>query len=523
MSNLKSLIGLAVAMIGIISSAEAESIRLALASEHQSMDPHYSRTSPNQNTAAQIFETLVRIDENMQRQPALAVSWQNIDALTWDINLRDGVRFHDGSTFDAQDVITSIARIPKVKGSPAPFISSVSAISTIEALDDLTIRVVTHKPTPSLMSDLGSVYILPSELGDSIPSADFDSGKATIGTGPYRFVSWIPNESLILAGNTAYWGGAPAYSDVTIRYIPNAAARVATLLAGDVDAVDKVPPSDVKVIEQRDGLKTVTSVSGRMVYLHLDSARRVTPHITAKDGGEIPNPLRDARVRKALSLMIDRAMIVSRIQNGLAEVTNQMVPPGFGGYNAAISAPEVDLKEAKRLLTQAGYKDGFKLTLHGPNDRYVNDAKVLQAISQLFARAGLDSTVQAMPKNIYFKSASAQKFSLFLVGFGTTSGNSLRGLRQVISSHNKEAGTGTFNRRRFSSTAFDAEVEKAAASFDREARDKALARAAEIAFTEETAIIPLYFEQLVWAMKKGLHLTTTPIERTIAQNFSPDR
>lgn len=499
----------------------ADSLRLALAGEHQSMDPHFSRTSPNQNTAAHIFDTLVTIDANMQRQPALALSWQVLDDLTWEIKLRPGVTFHDGSTFDAADVISSVQRVPNVVDSPAPFTSSVSMIAAMEAVDDLTLKVTTSVPTPTLMQDIGSVYILPSELGTSIDSAAFNDGTATIGTGPYKFLSWTPNESLELAGFADHWAGAPAYSDVSIRYIPNAASRVATLLAGDVDAIDKVPPSDVATITARDGLKVTDSVSGRVIYMHMDSAREVTPHITAKDGSEIPNPLRDVRVRKALSLMIDRGQIVARILNGSGTPTGQMVPEGFIGYNPDIAVPEADVTEAKRLLAEAGYPDGFKITIHGPNDRYVNDAKVLQAISQLFARAGLDSTVEAMPKNIYFKAASKQEFSLFLVGFGTTSGDSTRGLYQVLASYDKEAGIGTFNRGRFSDAGFDAVMHAAAATFDETEQAQLLQQAAQIAFGEQQGILPLYFEQLLWASSADVSLSTQPVERTLAQQFAP--
>ncbi|AVX06065.1 oligopeptide-binding protein AppA (plasmid) [Maritalea myrionectae] len=511
----------ALVFCSLATGVSADTLRLALAGEHQSVDPHFSRTSPNQNTAAHIFDTLVTIDEAMQRQPSLAVSWKALDDLTWEIKLREGVKFHDGSDFDSADVISSVERVPNVANSPAPFTSSVSMIDTIEAVDALTLRVTTKGPTPGLMQGLGGVYILPSELGNDVASAEFDNGNAAIGTGPYKFVSWTPNESLVLDANETYWAGAPAYDDVVIRYIPNAASRVATLLAGDVDAIDKVPPADTDTIEKRDDLKVVDSVSGRVIYLHMDSDREVTPFITEKDGSEIKNPLRDARVRKALSLMLDRGRIVQSILSGKGTPTGQMVPEGFMGFNPAIDVPQADIDEAKRLLAEAGYPDGFKITIHGPNDRYVNDAKVLQAVSQLFARAGLTSEVQAMPKNVYFKSASKREFSVFLVGFGTTSGDSLRGLRQVMATYDKENGVGTFNRGRFSNEAFDELVAEASATFDEGEKAELLEQAAQIGFDQEQGILPLYFEQLIWGMDDDITLSTRPIERTLAQNFAP--
>ncbi|MCZ4283033.1 ABC transporter substrate-binding protein [Kiloniella laminariae] len=506
---------------GLVSSASADTLRLALAGEHQSVDPHFSRTSPNQNTASNIFETLVSVDEKMQMGPMLATSWQNINPTTWEIELKQGVTFHDGSTFDAADVISSVERIPNVEDSPSSFISLVSSIASIEALDAHKLKVTTKEPAPDFMEQIGGVYIIPSELGVTIKSADFDSGQATIGTGPYKFVSWTPNESLVLKANEQYWGEVPGYSDVIIRYIPNAASRVATLMAGDVDAIDQVPPSDVAVVKARDGLEVSSSISGRLIYLHLDSDREQTPFIKGSEGGEINNPLRDKRVRKALSLLIDRNRIVEHIMDGRAVPAGQMVPEGFIGFNPEIKTPAYDLEGAKALLTEAGYPDGFSLTIHGPNDRYVNDAKVIQALSQLFARGGLKSSVEAMPKSIYFKSASKREFSVFLVGFGTTSGNSSRGLEQVLSSYNKEAGIGTFNRGRFSNPAFDDVMTRATATFDDDEKEQLLKEAATIGFVEEQGILPLYFEELIWAHSNKVAYKIGPVERTLAADFRP--
>ncbi|WP_026261224.1 ABC transporter substrate-binding protein [Kiloniella laminariae] len=520
----KCVLGMALlALPGLLSSASADTLRLALAGEHQSVDPHFSRTSPNQNTASNIFETLVSVDEKMQMGPLLATSWENINPTTWEIELKQGVTFHDGSTFDAADVISSVERIPNVEDSPSSFISLVSSIASIEALSDHKLRVTTKAPAPDFMEQIGGVYIIPSELGVTIKSADFDAGKATIGTGPYKFVSWTPNESLILKANEQYWGEVPGYSDVVIRYIPNAASRVATLMAGDVDAIDQVPPSDVAVVKARDGLEISSSISGRMIYLHLDSDRDKTPFIKGMDGAEISNPLRDKRVRKALSLLIDRNRIVEHIMDGRAVPTGQMVPESFIGYNPEIPTPAYDVDGAKALLAEAGYPDGFSLTIHGPNDRYVNDAKVIQALSQLFARGGLKSSVEAMPKSIYFKSASKREFSVFLVGFGTTSGNSSRGLEQVLSSYNKEAGIGTFNRGRFSNPAFDDVMARATATFDDDEKEQLLKEAATIGFVEEQGVLPLYFEELIWAHSNRVAYKSGPVERTLAADFSPVR
>lgn len=265
-------------------AASAETLRMALKAEHPSIDPHFSRSSPGQNTASHIFEGLAGIDETLRPVPLLAESWENIDPTTWRIRLREGVSFHDGSTLDAQDVITSFERVPNVANSPASFESNVAAIATIEAEDDLTLLITTHAPAPDLIEQIGSVYILPSELGTEISSRDFDAGTAAIGTGPWRYGGWTPNERLTLTAFEGYWGDALAYSDVVIRYIPNDAGRVAALIAGDVDVIDAVPAGDVAAIEDRSGAQMVAETTGRLIYLALDSDREDSPFVSAPDG-----------------------------------------------------------------------------------------------------------------------------------------------------------------------------------------------------------------------------------------------
>ncbi|MFB2595390.1 ABC transporter substrate-binding protein [Paracoccus sp. p4-l81] len=502
-------------------TAMAETLTMALKAEHPSMDPHFSRTSPGQNTASHIFEGLTNIDENMQTVPALATEWKNTDPITWEVKLRPGVKFHDGSDFDAQDVITTAARVPKVENSAASFDSNVRMIDRIEAVDALTIRITTKTPAPNLMEQFGQVYILPSELGDTIASRDFDSGKAAIGTGPYKFVGWTPNERLTLSANDTYWGDKPAWSDVTIRYIPNDAGRVSALIAGDVDVIDAVPAGDLGAVESRSDSGIVKKTSGRMIYIGLDDDRDDSPFVKAKDGSAIKNPLKDPRVRKALSMMIDRQQISARIMDGTATPTGQIVPEGFVGYTPSVAVPTADVEGAKALLADAGLPDGFTITLHGPNDRYQNDAKILQAVSQLWARAGLTSSVEAMPKNIFFDRATKRDFSAFLIGFGTTTGDSIRGLEQVLGTYDEESGTGGFNRGRYSNPEFDKLVKAAAETFDKDERQKLLEQATEIAFVQDQAIIPLHLEQQIWALKKGLNFDARPLERTLAQDIKP--
>ncbi|MCH1999134.1 ABC transporter substrate-binding protein, partial [Achromobacter xylosoxidans] len=193
-------------------------------SEPSSMDPLFSRTGNNQAAAENIFERLVSTDENMQMRPGLALSWRVLAPDTWEIKLRPGVRFHDGTPFSADDVVFSLERAPKVPNSPAPFSGAVRSIAAVEVVDLLTLRIRTKAPTPDFMEQIGLVYMLSRHAAQGKRSEDFNSGVAAIGTGPYRFVRWQPGDSLELARNETYWGARPDFDRVVIRYIANDAA-----------------------------------------------------------------------------------------------------------------------------------------------------------------------------------------------------------------------------------------------------------------------------------------------------------
>lgn len=513
---LTSLTAILLALHG--SWAQCDTLRLGLTTEHQSIDPHFSRTSPNQNTAKHVFESLTSKGANLEPVPSLAVNWEQLDQYTWRIELRPNVRFHDGSEFDAQDVITTVDRIPNVKNSPAPYGSFVTNIKSIQTLDPLTLIVNTKTPEPDFMSTFGSLFILPSELGESLRSSEFDSGKAAVGTGPYQFVSWTPNESLVLRSFAGYWGAPPEFEDVIVRYIPNDASRVAMLMAGDIDAIDKLPPSVVSAAEARDSLRVTKAISGRVIYLHLDSDRSITPFVKGVGGENIHNPLLDARVRKALSLMIDRRAITSHIMYGFATPTAQLVPEGLLGYSPTIDV-SASPTTARALLAEAGYPDGFSLTIHGSNDRYVNDSKILQAIAQLFARNGIKVKVEVMPKNIYFTAASRRDFSVFMMGFAPGVGSSLLPMKFILGTYDPLAGFGAFNRGRYSNAEVDEMIRIASRTSDPAERERFLLAAVTRALAEDQAVIPLHFEHHLWAHDVGVAYDATLEELTLAQRF----
>jgi peptide/nickel transport system substrate-binding protein len=515
MNKTLRLAALAACMSIVASLAQAAELRVALSTEQTTMDPDFARNSPNQAMAAQFFDRLVAFDADMRQIPALAESWHEVDPTTWEIKLRRGVKFSNGAAFDAQDVIATVNRIPKIKGSPASFESSVANIETITASDPYTLRIKLKARDPRFINDLGELYITPRELAADTDSNAFNTGPAMIGTGPYKFVEWKRGEYVKMEANPYYWGKQkPHFKQVTLRFIGNGASRIAALLSGDVDLVENVPTSDLASVESNKNYKVWRKSSARMIYLNLDTAHDKTPFVTDNNGAPIANPFKDVRVRRAVAMLINKKAIVERVMRNVAEPAGQFVPEGLIGYVKGYEGVPYNPAEAKKLLAAAGYSNGFRVTVHAPNDRFQNDSQVAQAIGQLLARGGLQAQVEVMPNSVFLKRASAQEFSLFLFGFGSTSGSALRGLNQSLHTYDKDSGQGLFNRSRYSNPVFDKQIEAADSEADPAKYQAALEQATRTVM-DDVGMIPLHFEQLTWVAKKNISFKPRRDERTM--------
>ncbi|MBU0724911.1 MAG: ABC transporter substrate-binding protein [Alphaproteobacteria bacterium] len=480
----------------------AADLRVALSTEPTSIDPHYHNLSPNNALATHIFGSLIEQGPTQELQPGLALSWKPIKDDTWEFKLRQGVKFQDGSPFTADDVVFTINRAGNVPDSPSSFGIYTKPVKEMKVIDDHTVHFITDGPYPLLPNDLSGIRIISRKNAEGATTADFNSGKAAVGAGPYKLVSFTPGQSIILEANPTYWGEKPQFDKVIFRPVTNPAARVAALLSGDVDLVDGVPTADIAQLKKNPAVSLDDAVSNRIIYLHIDSDRDVTPHVTAKDGKEIKNPFKDVRVRKAISMAINRQAIVDRVMEGLAIPAGQLLPKGFFGVSPNIQVPKYDPEAAKKLLAEAGYKDGFKLTIHGPNDRYINDAQIVQAIAQMLSRIGIDTAVDTMPRSTFFGRASKLEFSLMLVGWGSGTGEASSPLKSLLATYDKAAGMGPSNRGRYSNKEFDETLAKALVTVDDAAREKLLQKATEIAMAD-VGLIPLHYEVSTWATRKG--------------------
>ena len=278
------LVTAAIALLFSIASATAADISIAIGADVTSIDPHYHNLTPNNNIAEHIFETLVTKDAKSLLKPALAVSWKAIDDLTWEFRLRKGVKFHDGSDFTAADVVFSIERTALVPNSPSPFTLYTNQITEKIIVDPLTIRLKTATPYPLMPNDMGTVFIVSSKVAKGAATADFDSGKATVGTGPFKFVRYAKGDRIELARFDGYWGTKTAWDKVTFRVIPSDPSRVASLLAGDVRAIESVPTADLAKLSKDASIAISRTVSHRLIFIHLDTNRDKSPGVTDKAG-----------------------------------------------------------------------------------------------------------------------------------------------------------------------------------------------------------------------------------------------
>ena len=501
---------------------EGRVLNIGIGGAVTSVDPHFYNASPNNSLSMHIFDRLVERDARAQPYPGLAESWRVLSDTVWEFKLRPGVKWHDGRDFTAEDVAFTIQRTPNVPGSPGGFGGFVRAIEKVEVVDPLTIRFHTAKPHPLLPTELASVAIIARHAAEGASTEDFNSGKAAIGTGPYRMLAYRPGDRTELARNEAYFRGPEPWERVNYRFIGNDGARSAALLAGDVDLIDQVPSTDLARLK-RESRITVSEIQGlRMIYLVMDRSRQSDePFVSDNDGKPLPgNPFNDLRIRRALSMAINREALAQRIMEGTAQPTGQWLPEGTFGYNPEVKPPAYDPDGAKKLLAEAGFPQGFRMTLHSPNDRYPNDAKTAQAVAQMFSRIGLRTEVEAVPWASFSLRSNRQDYAIRLAGWGSVTGEASYALVNILGTFDREKRTGASNSGRYANPELDALTARAASTIDDKTREGLLRQAVKMA-TDDVAIIPLF--QLVnsWALRKGLAYDARMDERTLAMSTRP--
>lgn len=496
---------------------EPRELRLALSSEATSADPHFAAFAPNINLAQHVFDALVHVDAAGRYVPGLATSWRSVDPLTWEIKLRPGVRFHDGSELTVEDVVFSLQRPGKIIDSPGPFTTFSRQIANTRVVDATTLHIATRDPYGGLPGDLSSLFIVSKRAAEQALPADFDAGRAAIGTGPFRLRAFTKGQSVTLDRHEGYWGGKAAWPSVTLVFIPDEKQRSAALLAGQVDAIEGVSPSDVSQLRAQRGLTVVQRTSWRTVFLHLEQFTDRSPWIADSLGRPMEtSPLKSRRVRHALSLAINRPALVHSILEGLAEPAAQLVAPGILGYRQSLKPDPFDAPEARRLLAEAGFPSGFTLTMHAPSKRYIHDEQVAATVAQLWSRVGVRTRVETMPVSGYFTRARRGEFSVAMLGYGSLAGDFA--LRALLGTPDSVRGWGAWNWSKYSNTKLDAAIRESLRSTDASRRQDQAAAAMEIAM-QDHAVIPLHHQFASWAMRAGFTYGGRVDEFTLAQHF----
>ncbi len=487
-------------------AATAQTLTMGVRGGPESMDPHYSALGVHAAAAKHVFDTLVWSGTDLQIEPGLATSWEPIDEDTWEFKLREGVKFHDGSDFTAEDVKFSIERIPVVSG-PTTTTIYVRRVEDVEIIDDYTLHIHTDGPASTLPNDFIRLFIVSSEAAADYSTPEtaaegFNSGAATIGTGPYKYVSWEPNGDLVLERFDDYWRGMGAWEQVIRKEIPNDSSRLAALKAGQVDVINYVSSVDYLALDNDPDVDTIIGDSVYIMNLQLDQ-RENTPKVYDNDGNPLEeNPLRDIRVRQAMDLAIDRQTMVDIVLEGLGKPANQMMPPGFFGSNEDIPMPEYDPAKSKELLTEAGYPDGFQIDLFCTSDRLPGDGAICQGLGQMFTQVGIKTNVNAVSRTVYFPAQANLDYSVFMNGWGTLTGEASYTLGGLAHSNDPDAKLGAFNRIEYANPAVDQLLQEGATTLDPEARRGMYEEAMALVMADK-AYISIVQLQTVWAAQAG--------------------
>jgi peptide/nickel transport system substrate-binding protein len=407
-------------------------------------------------------------------------------------------------------------------------------IDKMEVKDGSTLVVTTKAPYPLLANELTRMWILWSGIvqhdkirfdpehncgvtGPWPKMEDFNSGKNAIGTGPYALKSFVRGTGVELERNEAYWGKKPAWKEVKMTPVPSAGPRLTGLLAGDFDLIENPAARDLKRLKDDKRFKYVITPSVRVLFLQMDVARDPSPQVHADNG---KNPLQDVRVRRAISMAIDRKAIAQRIMDGAATPANQFLPDGM--FGTLPHAPELkyDPAGARKLLAEAGYPNGFSMTLSATNDRYINDAAVAQAVAQYLSRVGIKTDVNAMTRSIFFPQRAKREFSFAMGGWGSDTGEASSFLTYWVTSMDKARGLGTSNYGGFSDAEFDKVFRQAITTVDTAQREKLLQQSVKRAL-ELLPSIPLHFESSAWAFRSDIAYEGRADQLTLAASARP--
>lgn len=498
---------------GLVTSASAETVRWARSQDATTLDPHSQNLGTNHNFLHHIYETLVDRDNEGTLQPRLATEWalKEGDNTVWVFKLREGVTFHDGSAFTAEDVVFSIERAKK-EGSNMRQLHV--DVESVRAVDDLTVEFQMAGPSPIYPNNLTNTFIMDktwSETNDVVEPQDYAAGednyavRNTNGTGPYTLTSRDPDVRSVMTAYEGHWEAEqPDVTEIQYVVIGENATRVAALLSGEVDFVQDVPVQDIERLSSQGGVKIETGPENRSIYFGYRFGEEPLRSSNITDR----NPFNDPKVREAIHLAIDRDAIQQVVMRGQSDPTGIIVPPFVNGWTEELDAyPAPDLERAQALLAEAGYEDGFTVTLDTPNNRYVNDEAISQAVAGMLSRIGVNVTLASRPVAQHSPLIQNNETDFYLLGWGVPTFDSAYNFNDLV--HTKDGDYGAYNGGLYSNPELDTMIEALGTEVDETVRNQAIADIwAKV--QEDRVFLPIHNQVLAYAMNERLTLAVQP-------------
>ena len=490
---------LALLMCGSALAAGGKTLRMAYDADPASLDPHEQLSGATLQLSHLVFDPLVRFRQDMTLEPRLAKSWEQIDARTTRFHLRDDVKFHSGRTLTAEDVVWTVDRLKRSPDFKALF----EPFEGAKAVDDHTVDLITKKPYPLVLNL--ATYIFPMDRAfytgtdargqpkDAVVKhgSSFASTHMS-GTGPFIVTNREQGVKLELKRFDDYWDkNSPGNVDkIIFTPIKEPATRVAALLAGDVDFIGPVPPSDLARVQSAGCCALVTMTSPRVLTFELNQDRVAA--------------FKDPRVRQAINYAIDREAIAKKIMRGQATAAGQLSPPGYAGHDPALK-PRYDLAKAKSLMKEAGYEKGFSVTMMAPNNRYIGDARIAQAVAAMLAKINIKVDLQTMPKAQYWQRFDERAADMMMIGWQSDTLDSANFYEFLAMTPDKKTGYGQYNAGDYSNPEVDRLTLETQTMTDPEQRAKVLKRIERILY-DDAALVPLQWQHLAWAARKNVKI-----------------
>jgi peptide/nickel transport system substrate-binding protein len=496
---------LAVASVGV----HAKTFKWTSASDIPTWDIHSQNNALASGIHAAVYESLVYYNSRTFKiEPVLATEWKQITPTQLRMSLRKGVKFHDGSAFTADDAVFSLQR---ALAKTSNFGIYAQGIDRVAKVDASTIDIFTKEPNPVLLNQMTELRMMSkawAEKNKSVDPKDIKTQEENFahrnanGTGPFVLKEWQPDQKLVLTRNPAWWGKSEGnVTEVVYTPVKSTATRMAALLSGEVDFVLDPSPQDLPRLRQDGKLKVVDGIENRTIFFGMDQHRAELPGSNIKG----KNPLKDQRVRKALYQAIDINTITRVTLRGLGQPTGALVAPQVNGWTEAVHKRyPYDLAAAQKLLADAGYKDGFEVDFACPNNRYINDEQICQAVAAMWAKIGVKAKLRTLPLVTYFPMIQRYEASIYMLGWGVPTFDALYSLQSLTRSVGA-GGDGNYNVGRYSNPQMDALVERTKKETDLKRRTELLTRALALQ-NEDVAHIPLHNQVIPWAMKKNVQV-----------------